>query len=175
MRLGGKIFKNFSINTLKQLNIDFDLELKKGDFLDKARSEIYIFDDLERCQIPINSVLGYINTFIEHEERKVIIIANENEIVATNKDDDNNSNNYKKIREKLIGKTFDIQSVFEEAIKVFINSIKEKSTKKCLRENLSVISEIYHQSELNNLRILQQTIWDFERIFDNITPRSPEN
>lgn len=175
MRLGGKILKNLSSNALKNLGIDLDLELKKGDFLDKERSEIYIFDDLERCQIPINAVLGYINTFVEHEERKVIIIANENEIVATNKNGDHNSNNYKKIREKLIGKTFDIQSVFEEASRVFINSIKEKSTKKCLKENLSVISEIYHQSELNNLRILQQTIWDFERIFDNLTNEHQNN
>lgn len=40
----------------------------------------FIFDDLERCSMPINDVLGYINHFIEQNNAKVIIIANEKEI-----------------------------------------------------------------------------------------------
>ncbi len=30
---------------------------------------------------------------------------------------------------------------------------------------MAEITSLYHQSELNNLRILQQTMWDFERVF----------
>lgn len=41
---------------------------------------ILIFDDLERCDCPINEVLGYINTFVEHEHIKVILVANQKEI-----------------------------------------------------------------------------------------------
>lgn len=40
----------------------------------------FIFDDLERCSMPINEVLGYINHFIEQNKAKVIIVANEEEI-----------------------------------------------------------------------------------------------
>ena len=43
-------------------------------------NSILIFDDLERCKIPINDLLGYINQFVEHLNLKVIIVANEKEI-----------------------------------------------------------------------------------------------
>lgn len=41
---------------------------------------VVIMDDLERCECPINEVLGYINSIIEHSKIKVIIVANEEEI-----------------------------------------------------------------------------------------------
>lgn len=41
---------------------------------------IFIIDDLERCNCPINDILGYINNLVEHENAKVILIANEKEI-----------------------------------------------------------------------------------------------
>lgn len=45
-----------------------------------VKNSILIFDDLERCDCPINEILGYINTFVEQEGMKVIIVANEKEI-----------------------------------------------------------------------------------------------
>ena len=50
-----------------------------NDFLTIKKS-ILIFDDLERCDCPINEMLGYINGFVEHEELKVILVANQKEI-----------------------------------------------------------------------------------------------
>lgn len=44
---------------------------------------ILIFDDLERCNMNINDVLGYINNFVENDGIKVIIVANEREITNT--------------------------------------------------------------------------------------------
>lgn len=41
---------------------------------------IFIFDDLERCNCSINDILGYINGLVEHEGVKIILIANESEI-----------------------------------------------------------------------------------------------
>ena len=70
------------------------------DILDKAKSDVFIFDDLERCAMPVSRVLGYINEFIEREDRKVIIIANEEEL--------DGGEEYARIREKLVGKTFEI-------------------------------------------------------------------
>ena len=43
-------------------------------------NNIIIFDDLERCNCPINVVLGYINNFVEHSDASVILVANEDEI-----------------------------------------------------------------------------------------------
>lgn len=46
-----------------------------------CKNYILIFDDLERCEMPITELLGYINEFVEHKEMKTIIIANEKEIL----------------------------------------------------------------------------------------------
>ena len=101
--------------------------------------------------------MGYINEFVEHEDRKVIIVANENEIRG---DDD-----YARIREKVIGKTFEIQSALEQALGAFTESVGDKRARDFLASKSEDISKIYHQSELHNLRVLQQTMWDFERFF----------
>src|SRR5690606_22201504 len=100
---------------------------------------LFIFDDLERCDLPINRVLGYINEFVEHEDRKVIIIANEKEIKG--------GEDYGRIREKLIGKTLEIQSAFEQALEAFTGSIQDSQAKTFLTSKTDTISEVYHQSE----------------------------
>ncbi len=43
-------------------------------------SFVFAFDDLERCDCPLNEVFGFINGLVEHDGIKVILIANENEI-----------------------------------------------------------------------------------------------
>jgi len=43
----------------------------------------FIFDDLERCTMPINEILGYINHFVEQNSAKVIVVAYEHEIQPT--------------------------------------------------------------------------------------------
>lgn len=45
-----------------------------------VKDSILIFDDLERCNCPVNEILGYINTYVEHDGMKVIIVANQKEI-----------------------------------------------------------------------------------------------
>ena len=43
-------------------------------------SFIFVFDDLERCDCPLNEIFGFLNELVEHENTKVIIIANEKEL-----------------------------------------------------------------------------------------------
>ena len=45
---------------------------------------IICFDDLERCYLSINEILGYINRLVEHNNCKVVILANEKEIGKIN-------------------------------------------------------------------------------------------
>ena len=45
-----------------------------------VKNSILIFDDLERCNCPVNEILGYINTYVEHDGMKVILVANQKEI-----------------------------------------------------------------------------------------------
>lgn len=79
------------INVLKEasgVGIDFVHfnELKNN--LDIPTKSIMIFDDLERCNMDVITVLGYINIISEHSDTKVIIVANESELGMQNNNED---------------------------------------------------------------------------------------
>lgn len=70
-KIGNAILEKFlPKNLLYQVASDW---LNLGEF-------IFVFDDLERCECPINELFGFLNELIEHENTKVIIIANEKEV-----------------------------------------------------------------------------------------------
>jgi hypothetical protein len=142
-------------------------DVKLSDILSKSKADLFVFDDLERCELPINKVLGYINEFVEHHDCKVIIVANEIEIRKQKR--------YVRVREKLIGKTLEIQSAFEEALTAFTALITDKSTRDFFEAKAAEISHVYHQAGLNNLRILQQTMWDFERFYTALDNKHQQN
>lgn len=70
----------FDVLKTKGIELDADnVSNTLGELL-QIKNCILIFDDLERCNCPINEILGYINTFVEHDGMKVIIVANQKEI-----------------------------------------------------------------------------------------------
>lgn len=70
----------FDIIKAKGLELNIDNVSNAVGSLFSVKDSILIFDDLERCDCPINEILGYINTFVEHDGMKVILIANQKEI-----------------------------------------------------------------------------------------------
>lgn len=140
-------------------------EIELSEYLNKTEGLILVFDDLERASIDLISLLGYINYFVEQQGNKVIILANENEIL----DDINDKNtNYKRIKEKLIGKTFEVKAEFDLAIKNFIEEVEPQNLRPYFEKNLDLIKEYYDFSGYENLRHLRQAIMDFARLIENI-------
>lgn len=70
----------FDVMKAKGLDLDADNVSNAVGGLLSVKDSILIFDDLERCDCPINEILGYINTFVEHDGMKVILVANQKEI-----------------------------------------------------------------------------------------------
>ena len=50
-----------------------------GEFF-ATNNKILCFDDLERANVDVIDILGYINNFVEHDHIKTIIICNEIEL-----------------------------------------------------------------------------------------------
>ncbi|HBC2545698.1 TPA: hypothetical protein I3943_002856, partial [Enterobacter cloacae] len=82
-KLSSKSFKIIGILASRTINGIAGTDVAKDendkallqDLFLKLRNKTIIFDDLERCLIPIQSILGYINFFVEHEKCKVLIVA----------------------------------------------------------------------------------------------------
>lgn len=121
---------------------------------------ILVFDDLERCSIPLVETLGYINSFVEFQNQKVILISNEEEI-------ENADENYKRIKEKLVGKTLSVQPNLEDALDAFIEGVDENNfeSKSFLKKNRAIITKVYSYSGNKNIRIIRQSLFDFEYLW----------
>ncbi|MEA5552144.1 P-loop NTPase fold protein [Anabaena cylindrica UHCC 0172] len=146
-----KLILNSQKIDLEKLKIDFSKYIVNN-------KKILIFDDLERCQIDISNIMGYMNYFVEQQGSKVIIIANEDIIF----------DNYKDTKEKLIGKTFNIAPDIDSALNGFIKNIEDSDIQKFLIKNAEFIKTLYGQAKCTNLRILKQIILDFERIYEKL-------
>ncbi|HTJ49087.1 MAG TPA: P-loop NTPase fold protein [Cyclobacteriaceae bacterium] len=177
MKIAGKVLKGLAKATIK---IDWDGDGKENgslspslpdfgipDFLKKSDSRYLIFDDLERCSLPIQNILGYINQFVEMGGQKVILIANEQEIIKTdslNKNDDD-TKKYLTIKEKLIGKSFDIETDLNAALNNFIENVSTVECRTLLKSQDSLLIELFELAGYKNLRHLRQSIMDFDRFF----------
>lgn len=178
MKLAGKILKGLIKTTIK---VDLDSDGKEDigvssgipdinlpEYMKNIDNKIIVFDDLERCSIAIPSIMGYINQFVEYNGLKVIILANETEIIKiddTNSNKDN-SKSYLTIKEKLIGKSFDIFTDFDSALNDFIARTHNEGTRKILTDKKHLLKELFTTAGYNNLRHLRQSILDFDRFYD---------
>jgi hypothetical protein len=183
MVLAGKIGKGLLKGTIK-LDLDDDGKadgsasvgvpnIKLSDYLTDTKNCILIFDDLERCSLGLNEILGYINYFVEKEGYKVIIIADENKLVsAENKD----KQPYKIVKEKLIGKTLHLQSDVDVVYDIFVAQLVTTPELKELADKCKKgVINIFRESTYNNLRSLRKIFLEFNSIYKCLNSKVTKN
>ena len=182
-----------------------------GDFF-STDDKILCFDDLERANVDVIDILGYINNFVEHDHIKTIIICNEKELatklkssnlemktfIATyllDKEGDltkvsdkpmvekiqdtieyvfDKANDYERIKEKLIGETFEYAPEFTYIINgLLMRYENDTELIRFLRENTRLIINTFNKSGTRNLRILKHALNDFKKIFDMVNKNYP--
>ena len=105
------------------------------------KDKLLIFEDVERSNISVTRLLGYVNGLVERDGVKVLLVANENEIlrkterkmefdfsrISDNKKSDNTEKEvpeevklYLRIKEKTISDTIQFNGDFEQAVKKII-------------------------------------------------------
>ena len=189
---------------------------QNGDKVDYADffstdDKVLCFDDLERANVDVIDILGYINNFVEHDHIKTIIICNEKELstklkssnlemktfIATylldkqgelNKADKpmvekirdkiehvfDKANDYERIKEKLIGETFEYAPKFDYIINgILLRYESDPDLIRFLRENTRLIISTFERSGTRNLRILKHSLNDFKKIFNMVNKSYP--
>ena len=173
--------------------------------------KVLCFDDLERANVDVIDILGYINNFVEHDHIKTIIICNEKELstkiknnnlemktfIATylldkqgelNKSDKpmvekiqdkiehvfDKAIDYERIKEKLIGETFEYAPQFDYIINgIFMRFEQNRDLIRFLRENTKLIISTFKKSGTRNLRILKHALNDFSKIYEEVSNLYP--
>ena len=168
-----------ALNAVSNVTLNYDLsKLSKGlgeasielDLVSLFRSEsrknnenqIVVFDDFERCNVDLADMLGYINQFVEHSNVRVIMICNED--VFRDKDNPNYIK-FKKFKEKLVGRSFQILPDTLSAISDFCNTPGIHFLSK---EQQHVVKKVFERVEHNNLRSLYQGLQDFSGILSKL-------
>ena len=184
--------------------------LNYADFF-STDDKVLCFDDLERANVDVIDILGYINNFVEHDHIKTILICNEKELatklkssnlemktfIATyllDKQGELNKNNkpmvekiqnkiehvfdkandYERIKEKLIGETFEYAPKFDYIINgILMRYESNPDLIRFLRENTRFIISTFHKSGTRNLRILKHALNDFKRIYEMVSKSYP--
>lgn len=179
--------------------------------------KILCFDDLERANVDVIDILGYINNFVEHDKIKTIVICNEKELATKFKDTNiemktliatyildrenklksdeeglfarltekkeevkplanmieekindifDKANAYERIKEKLIGETFEYIPEYSYILSGMIMKYSyDEELSDFLKRNNSLIISAFNKSSTRNLRILKHSLNDFEKIF----------
>lgn len=147
---------DFSMNLgLDSLSIfkSEDEQVKKGNLL--------ILDDLERCDVPMKKLLGYLNFFVEQCNCHLIVIGDEDKIA-----EGENKKIFGEFKEKTIGREFEIATDIHSALETFVNQTPKNDFVVGHQEQ---IEKFFAMTECNNLRILRQALWDFSRFEESMT------
>lgn len=139
-------------------------------FLKINQDSVFVFDDLERCNIEISNLLGYINNFVEFKNQKVILIANEEKILESKSAD-----KYREIKEKLIGREFYISPSQKEAIDLFVKNLNDEDLVKYSKNIKELLSDIFTKSRYDNLRLVQQSLSCFEYFFKSFFSKAKDD
>ena len=189
---------------------------QNGDKIDYASffstdDKVLCFDDLERANVDVIDILGYINNYVEHDHIKTIIICNtrylrvklkssnlemktfiatylldkEDKLLTTDKpmvekieetieNVFDKANDYERIKEKLIGETFEYAPEFTYIINgLLIRYENNRDLIRFLRENTNLIVSTFIKSGTRNLRILKHALNDFKKVFDMVNKSYP--
>jgi hypothetical protein len=130
----------------------------------KLEGMVLIFDDLERCAMPIADVMGFINAFVEHEGLKAIVIASEADIPPDQME------SFKRRKEKLIGKTLRVSSDPETVYDVLVARMKSTGAKSAAQGHKAEALQVFSASGALNFRSLRAVLEDFDRLVDRADP-----
>jgi len=164
-----------------------DLNVKEED-LEKLYSSIdlsdklIILEDVERTQIDILELLGFVNSLVEQDSVKVLLVTNEDEILnyvevksegKIKKEYDEKTKKYLKIKEKTIGDTILFYTSNRDAIKNILSDFNnDKLNLVSDDKSIIEIEDMMIKSSIYNLRSFifacQKTIDIFEQVEDEL-------
>jgi hypothetical protein len=121
---------------------------------------VLVFDDLERCPLPVVEVMGFINRFVEQDKLKVIVVASEDDIPVAQLED------YKARKEKLIGKTIRVGSEPGVVLDAFSAELAMPEAKAAIVANRDAVLTIFTARDKPNFRSLRSILFDFDRVIE---------
>ncbi|WP_454691996.1 hypothetical protein [Achromobacter aloeverae] len=119
-----------------------------------------IFDDLERSRIPLEDLLGAINSYVEHRGFRTIVIAHDGKVADA----------FLAMREKTFGQVIAIEPEVRQAFEHFLIQCLSSGAQDFIRRHGERILGVFAQSGHESLRILRHVVMDLGRLHDVLSP-----
>ena len=147
------------------------LEYFNNGICEKARKSkkglAVVFDDVERADMDPRELLGYVNEYVEHLGVSCILLADKERWDEANSKKYPNDTMQKlsSTQEKVIGKTFNIQTTIDNVLAIWLKDEENFNAKllKILQQNESIIKEVVLRSGVNNFRSLKHSLLELEQ------------
>lgn len=121
-KASGSFFKNI---LTKIFNRKKDVEYFSSNFLEEIKKKrlVVIFDDVERADMPLPELLGYLNEYVEHLHIPCILLADKEKWEEAQKcqEDKSTLHHLSSTKEKVIGKEFQIQTDCENVVNAWLS------------------------------------------------------
>lgn len=128
------------------------------EIMSNLEDRVLVFDDFERCPLPLVEVMGFINRFVEQDKLKVIVVAAEDEIDPEQREE------YFSRKEKLIGKTIRVGSDPGTVLDAFAADLVHKQAKDAIAANRDAALASFTTGDRPNFRSLRAILADYDRI-----------
>lgn len=115
---------------------------------------VLVFDDLERSDLPLKSLLGVLNFYVEQCGCRVVVIAHDKKL----------KKKFGKMKEKLFGQTIKAQPQFNQAFDHFVKTIVAYGSKSFVNQHKLQIKSIFQSSKCQSLRVLRHVLEDLGRL-----------
>lgn len=168
-RAVGESLKFFSNDFLKKIRID-----KKN-----YKKLVVVFDDVERADMPLPELLGYLNDYVEHLHVPCILLADKDRWEEAQKcqEDKSTLHHLSSTKEKVIGKEFRIQTTFDDVWNCWFGEehhILGNDACNFLKDYREVVANVFDASGVPNFRSLKHSLIDFQRFIKNISKENLE-
>lgn len=132
---------------------------------------LFVFDDLERCKIVPEELMGFFDHLLEQIGCRIVIVMG---------NEDAQDGEWKKVmakyQEKIIGREYTIHPDLDTAVAYFVNEIETTHPKsyQFMMSHREVICDMFTYSQYNNLRSLRHSIRAFAELYEKLDDCTPE-
>ena len=172
LKAAAKIVLKYDSSVADVKDAKFQYELNPLDLLSQLNLsenskeyKLFVFDDVERCDIPLKELFGFVDYLFEHVGCRVVLI-----VGNTNLQGEKWKDTLHKYQEKIVGREYIIEPDVDVAVSAFVNEIQDTYplSYKFLSQHKEEISIVWKASKYNNLRSLRQCIRSFVEILESI-------
>jgi len=158
--------KTIKAAALAKFNFNLSEVISLSDFATKVGNRLLVFDDLERCLLSLEKILGEISGFVVENKTKVVLIGEEQHL------NDKTDDKYQIIKEKVVGKTFRLTERIDEIFENIVLPEVYPQTHEVIGRNkdrvVSIFQTVNKPAGKHNYRALKHAFRDFEYFYPKI-------